>query len=229
MTRLCAAMFALILTTTPVAAQVGHTPEHSPYRDLTWNSAVSVFAGGLQAASDPAGVGPQSSWLAGVRYDLHLGGLVSLTGRFATGPTKRRLLDPAKPASTRYLGDKASELLATDIGLTFNLTGQKSYRRLVPVVGTGAGIVSDFKGSPDVGGYRFGTRFMMYVATGLRYHTDGRWEPRIDFTNYLWQMQYPPTYEVAPSTTSAAILSRRTSPWVGNHLWSIGMSYQLSR
>ena len=229
MTRLRAAMFALTLAATPVAAQVGFTPDQSPYRDLPWKQSVGGFAGGLATATDPAGVGPQPGWLTGVRYDLRLGGPVSLTGRLAMGPTTRRVLDPTKPASTRHVGDQSGELMAVDLGFSFNLTGQKSYRRLVPLVATGVGIASDFHGTPDDGGYRFGTRMLMYFGLGMRYHTDGRWEQRVDFTNYLWQMQYPPDYTVKPSDNSAAILVKKKSPWLGNHLWSVGLSYQLFR
>jgi len=110
-----------------------------------------------------------------------------------------------------------------------NLTGQKSFHRLVPVLSGGFGIATDFRGIPDDGGYRFGTRFSLNWGLGVRYHTEGRWEPRVDFTNYLWHMQYPPGYQVKPADGTSAILQGKTSPWLGNHLWSVGLSYQLFR
>jgi hypothetical protein len=64
----------------------------------------------------------------------------------------------------------------------------------------------------------------------VRYHTQGRWEPRVDFTNYVWQLQYPTSYTAVAADGSKAILSNnKKSPWMGNHLWSVGMSYQLFR
>ncbi len=229
MTRLRAVILALTLAATPVAAQVGFTPSESPYRDLTWKQSLGAFAGGLDTGRDAADVGPQPGWLAGVRYDLRIGGPVLLTGRLAMGPTSRRVVNPAKPAASRFLGDQTSQLFAADLGLAMNLTGQKSYHRFVPVLSGGVGIASDFRGNPDDGGYRFGTRFSFNWGLGVRYHTDGRWEPRVDFTNYLWQLQYPPDYAVRPSDGSPAILGKKSSPWMGNHLWSFGLSYQLFR
>ena len=229
MTRLRAAMFVLLLAAAPAAAQVGYVPTESPFRDLTWKQSLGFFVGGFDTGRDPAGVGPQPGWLAGVRYDVHIGGPVALELRASSAPTSRRVLNPTKSASTRHIGDESSELFAADLGLAMNLTGQKSFHRMVPVLTGGVGLVSDFHGIPVAGGYRFGTKFMMTWGLGVRYHAEGRWEPRFDFTNYLWQLQYPPAYETKPSDGSSAILAKKTSPWMGNHLWSVGLAYQLFR
>ncbi len=224
-------MFALTLAAAPAAAQVvGSMPDASPFRDLPWKQSLTVFGGGFDTGRDMAGVGPQPGWLTGVRYDLRIGGPVSLVGRLSTGPTSRRILDPTKAAASRHVGDNKSELMVADLGLAMNLTGQKSYHRLVPVLSGGVGVVSDFRGIPDDGGYRFGTHFSFTWGLGVRYQTSGRWEPRVDFTNYVWQLQYPSTYTVTPLDGSSAILPNgKKSPWMGNHLWSVGLSYQLFR
>lgn len=229
-TRVRAALFALTLASAPAAAQVGYVPSESPFRDLTWKQSLGFFAGGLDTGRDPAGVGPQPGWLAGVRYDLRIGGPVSLEAKVGAAPTSRRILNPAKSAATRYIGDQDSQLMNADIGLAFNLTGQKSFHRIVPVFTSGVGFVTDFHGIPDDGGYRFGTRFSMNWGLGVRYHSTGRWEPRVDFTNYIWQLQYPPDYLVKPADGSQAIITNgKKSRWMGNHLWSLGLSYQLFR
>lgn len=229
MTRLRAALFALTLAAVPAAAQVGFEPAKSPYRDLPWKQSFGVFAGGFDTGRDPAGVGPQPGFLTGVRYDLRIGGPVSLVVRAGAAPTSRRVLDPSKSAAARYVGDEESQLFAGDLGIAMNLTGQKSWHRLAPVLSGGVGMVSDFRGTPDDGGYRFGTRFLFTWGLGVRYHTEGRWEPRVDFTNYLWQLQYPPAYQQDASDGGPPIVSGKKAPWMGNHLWSVGLSYQLFR
>ncbi len=230
MTRIRAALCALMLAAAPAAAQVGHLPSESPYRDLPWRQALSVFAGGFDTGRDPAGVGPQPGWLAGVKYSIRIGGPIALTARVAAAPSSRRLLDPTKPAASRHIGNQAAEIFAGDLGLEWNLTGQKSFHRLVPVIDGGVGLVTDFHGIPDAGGYRFGTRFMFTWGAGVRYHTQGRWEPRFDFTNYIWQLQYPPSYATTLSDGSPGIVSSaKKGMWMGNHLFSVGLSYQLSR
>ncbi|MHB1311759.1 MAG: hypothetical protein ACYC3L_07045 [Gemmatimonadaceae bacterium] len=230
MTRSCAALCALMLAAAPAAAQVGHMPAESPYRDLPWKQALTVFGGGFKTGNDPAGVGPQPGSLMGLRYGIRIGGPISLVARLAGAPSSRRLLDPTKPAASRYIGDQSSELFAGDLGLEWNLTGQKSWHRIVPVIDGGVGMVSDFHGIPDAGGYRFGTRFMFTWGAGIRYHTDGRWEPRLDFTNYVWQLQYPPSYAATQSDGSPGIVKNaKKGLWMGNHLLSLGLSYQLFR
>lgn len=230
MTRLRAALYALSLWTLPAAAQVvGSTPSESPYRDLPWKQSLAFFAGGFDTGRDEAGVGPQPGWLAGVRYDLRIGGPVALVARVAAAPTSRRVLSPLSPTASRYLGNQQSQLFAGDLGIAMNLTGQKSWHRVVPVLSGGVGVASDFRGTPDAGGYRFGTRFMFTYGLGLRYATKGRWEPRVDFTNYVWQLQYPPEYREKGSDGSDPVVSHGKAPWMGNHLWSVGLSYQLLR
>lgn len=230
MTRICAALFALTLVVAPAAAQFGYKPSESPFLDLTWKQSLGVFGGGLDAGHDAAGVGPQPGSLSGVRYDLRIGGPVSLVARAAAGPTWRRVVDPSKPPATRHVGDVNSTLMTLDLGLAANLTGQKSFHRIIPVVSAGVGMVSDFNPEPDLGGYRFGTRFAFNWGFGLRYHTKGRWEPRVDFTDYVWKLQFPNAYGTRPGDGSPAIVQKgRTTDWTGNYLWSLGLSYQLFR
>src|SRR4051812_35776661 len=63
----------------PAAAQVGHLPTNSPFRDLTFSQALTIFGGTYVAAKDLAGVAPRSGPLAGVGYDAHIGGPAYLT------------------------------------------------------------------------------------------------------------------------------------------------------
>jgi len=230
-TRFCAALCALALAAASAAAQVvGYKPGDSPYLNVPGSQSLGFFAGGFDTGRDPAGVGPQPGWLAGVRYDLRIGGPMTLVARLAGAPTTRRILNPANPAATRHVGDESSQLMLADLGLAMNLTGQKSFHRLVPVLSGGVGVVSDFRGTPDKGGYRFGTRFALNWGLGVQYHTDGRWQPRFDFSNSLWKLQYPPDYGISPSDGSSPVVKdAKKSPWMGNHLWSVGLSYQLFR
>lgn len=230
MTRIRAALCAMMCVAAPAAAQVGHLPSESPYRDLPWKQALTFFGGGFDTGRDPAGVGPQPGWLAGAKYDIRIGGPIELYARVATAPSSRRLLNPNLPAATRHIGDQKNELFVGDLGLEWNLTGQKSWHRIVPVINGGVGMVSDFHGFPDAGGYRFGSKFMFTWGAGVRYHTDGRWEPRFDFSNYVWQLQYPATYAATLGDGSPGIVSStKKGTWMGNHLFSLGLSYQLFR
>lgn len=213
----------------PVMAQVGYTPEASPYRDLEYRQEVSVFTGWFAASKDPAGVAPRGGPILGARYDVRVGGPASLTVRLARVFSDRRTLDPAKPLATRDLGTSARPLYLGDVGLTINLTGQKSVHRLVPVVGAGVGLVSDFQ-KRDVGGFGLGTSFAFSFGGGIRWIPGGSLQLRADVTDYLYQVQYPDSY-FNPASDGTQILRDSQSPrvWKHNAALTVGASYQFFR
>src|SRR5687767_13873401 len=127
------ALAAVILAGSDAAAQVGHTPEASPYVDLVYRHDVTTFSGYLKTQRDPAGVRPRSGSLAGLRYALHLSGPASFTARVAYAQSERRVLYPLEPAGTRVVLPSATvSLLMADAGVALSLTGSKSWNRLVP-------------------------------------------------------------------------------------------------
>lgn len=216
---------------TPIcaAAQVGHPPTTSPFVDLEWRQGASAFAGWFAAGRDPAGVAPQGGPMVGVRYDVGLGGPAIFTGRIASVVSERTVLDPARPAGARVLGTEQRPLTIADLGISLALTGQKSYRRLVPVVYGGVGVASNFA-SADPGGFRFGTRFAIATAAGVRYVPGGRWALRADLGTHLYQVRYPDIYG-APGLDSTSVLApgRSTRAWIGNPSLTVGATYQLFR
>jgi hypothetical protein len=213
----------------PVRAQVGHVPQRSPFVDLEFRQSVSPFAGYFFAATDPAGIAPQSGPMVGARYDLYLGGPASFTGRIATAVSERRVLDPARPAARRELGVEQRPLTFADVGFSFALTGQKSYRGLVPLVHTGLGIVTNFAGT-DPGGFSLGTRFALDYGAGIRWVPSGRLAFRADVSSYAYQLRYPDRY-FAPAIDSTQVLpvGRSKSKWLNNTAVTVGASYQFFR
>ena len=57
----------LTLAAVPAAAQVGHPPSRSPYRDVPWKQEVTLYGGDYQGAIGNAGVGPTGGPVIGVR------------------------------------------------------------------------------------------------------------------------------------------------------------------
>lgn len=221
---------ALLLLAPSVArAQVGHTPESSPYRDLVYHQGLTLLVGSFNAAKDPAGVAPRSGPLVGVRYDWRLGGPASLTGRVARVFSERRILDPEAPLASRDLGVTNWPLYLADLDLTVALTGQKSYRGFVPLLTGGLGVASDFKGR-DVGDYKFGTTFALAFGGGVRWVPGGRFELRADITDHLYQISYPQKYYV-PASDNTQVLpgTRAQSLWKHNSALTLGASYRFFR
>ena len=212
-----------------LVAQVGHLPRTSPYEDFKPGQSLTIAAGLLGVKRDPAGVAPKAGPLLAVRYDIGVGGPAFFFVRYSMAPSERRLLDPAKPAATRLIGTPSVTTHVADLGLDIALTGQKTWHRLIPSLGFGAGVASDFAAA-DTGLYKFGTRFSFSYGPGVRYLARNGFQVRFDATNYIWQYQYPDKYFVKTSdTTSVLSDTRARSVWRGNWGLSTGLSIPLFR
>src|SRR5574340_1091673 len=88
-------------------------------------------------------------------------------GRFCIRGLRRG--DSWSAAASAAEGSRWLGLYLDDVGITMALTGQKSSRRLVPVVGFGLGIASAGGATRDSSGYRFGSPFAISGTAGLRY------------------------------------------------------------
>jgi hypothetical protein len=220
--------FAVAIVAAPTAAaQVGHTPEASPYADLVYRHDVTTFTGYLNTRRDPAGVAPRSGPLAGMRYALHLSGPAYFTTRVAYGRSERTVLDPLEPATSRVVIPAAKvSLLMADAGVALGLTGFKSWNRLVPEVNGGVGFVSDFRTHGDVGGFSFGTRFALTLGAGVRYVPGGRFQLRADVTDNLYRIAYPDSYyRTASDGTTIVEPTQQKAFWTHNPSITLGVSY----
>jgi hypothetical protein len=214
---------------TALDAQVGHTPQSSPYRDLEHSHELTGFAGYMSSPKDPAGVAYRGGPMLGARYEYRLGGPAYVVGRVGAIQSERTVIDPSEPVETRIVGDRTSTILFSDIGLALSLTGHKSWHGLVPVVQGGVGILADFRNS-DVGGFRFGTPFALPFGAGVRWVPGGRLQVRLDFTDYLFRISYPERYYRSTETVPAVLEnSVPRSRWTHNGALTIGLSYLFGR
>jgi hypothetical protein len=221
-------VLAVAATSTVAGAQVGYPPAQSPFRDLVYRQELTAIGGYYAAGKDPVGVAPQSGPIIGARYEVRIGGPAQFAVRAARVFSERNVLDPTKPEAERIVGTESWPLYLADLGITFNLTGQKSFRGIVPVATVGGGIASDFKGGRDVGGYRFGTAFALSYGAGVRWVTGGRYQLRLDVLDYLYQVRYPNSYFTANGTLPP-VRSGSQSAWTHNAAITLGGSYQFFR
>lgn len=225
-----AGALALAISAATAGAQVGHLPAESPFVDLEAGHELTVFAGTFNAARDPVGVAPRSGPVFGLRYEKTVGGPASLLVRYGRVSSERFAIDPTKTGAAGQLGRRDVALNLLDINLALNLTGQKSWHSLVPVVNIGAGIAScscSVEGDP----YKFGTPFAFSFGGGLRYVPGGRFQLRLDVNDYLYQLKYPNAYFVAPAPGAppAAPPKQAKSFWKNNPAITIGASYLFFR
>ena len=225
-----AGALALAFSVATAGAQVGHLPAESPFVDLEGGHELTVFAGTFSAARDPVGVAPRGGPIFGLRYEKTVGGPASLVVRYARVSSERFAIDPTRPAPASQLGRRDVGLNLLDVNLAVNLTGQKSWHNLVPVVTLGAGIAS-CACNVELDPYRFGTPFAFSLGGGLRYVPGGRFQLRVDVNDYLYQLKYPNAYFVAPTGggSPAAEPGQAKSFWKNNPAITLGASYLFFR
>ena len=229
--RTLMAMMACSTMATPLAAQVGHVPQRSPYTDLEYRQEATFFGGYYNAGEDRVGVAPGSGPMFGVRYDLRLGGPASLTSKFAYVRGERTVIDPRRPADDRVVENGAAwPVYMADVGISLNLTGQRSYRRVVPFVNGAVGVASDLKGGADVGAWKFGTPFAFSLGGGIKWVPAGNLQARIDVFDQLYQIKYPNSYYVTASDGTSVLQTRDgKSDWTSNLGLTFGVSYLFFR
>jgi hypothetical protein len=138
--------------------------------------------------------------------------------------TDRLAIDPTKIGAARQLGKRNVSVNLYDLDLALNLTGEKSFHHIVPVVNLGAGIAScgcSFESDP----YTFGTPFAFTYGGGLRFVPGGRFQLTVDWNNYLYQLKYPTAYYVTPTGGTAAVVGNQArSFWKNNRALTVGAS-----
>lgn len=215
---------ALVSIAATAQAQVGHLPQNSPYRDLENSQEFTAFYGHYNAGADPINIAPQDGPMFGLRYQIHVGGPAFMTARWAHVNSQRVAIDPAKTGTARQLGTHNVSINLYDIDLSINLTGQKSFHHIIPVLNLGAGVAScscTITNDP----YSFGTPFAFSFGGGLRYAPGGRFMLTADVNDYLYQLHYPTDYYVTPIGGTAAVTGNQSrSFWKNNRALTIGAS-----
>ncbi|MGE5749092.1 MAG: hypothetical protein ACM31F_03980 [Gemmatimonas sp.] len=226
-------VLAFALCAAPVAAQgvdVGYPPPKSPFRDLEYKHEATVFGGYYLAAKDPAGVAPRSGVMEGIRYELTIGGPVQFVFRLARVNSERQVIDPLQPVASRDRGVQTWPLYLTDLGFSLNLTGQRSWHGVVPVIYTGVGLASDLDKIDKEGPFNVGTTFAFSFAGGLRIVPGGRFQVRADAGTYIYQFKYPTTYYATTSDNTTVLDNKQAKNfWKRNLGLTLGASYLLFR
>ena len=215
---------ALACIASTARAQVGHLPDSSPYRDLETRQEFTFFGGRFQAGEDPIGVAPRDGPMFGVRYQIHVGGPAFLAARWSHVNSSRFAINPDLIGDARQLGKTNVSVDLFDVDLALNLTGEKSFHHIVPVINLGAGIAScgcTVENDP----YAFGTPFAFSFGGGLRFVPGGRFQLTLDWNDYLYQLKYPTKYYVAPTGGTAAVAGDQArSFWKSNRALTFGAS-----
>lgn len=219
--------FALLSLTLPLGAQVvGHLPSQSPFEDATGRHMVGAQVGFILPGTDPAGVAPGNGLVFWGRYEYDVPGPMLLMTRAGFAPgLERTVLDPLLTGDARTVGTRKESLLFLDAGIVLGLTGEKAWRGLAPRVYANLGMVASSNSDYDVGGYRFGPKFMPSYGLAVRGVRRGDWEWYADLNHAFYRMQYPNTYtDDGASVTPSIVGSGKTNPWNGNLMLTFGIT-----
>jgi hypothetical protein len=218
-----------LLAAVPAAAQVGHDPESSPYRDLEHKQEITWLFGYMKARHDPAGIAPRSAAVTGARYEINLAGPLGFSADLTRSFSERTVLDPAMPLATRNQGTQSTPVYAADVALALDLTGRKSWNHLVPQLRGGLGVVTS-RAKDDSSGYSFGTPFAFTFGGGLKFVPGGRLQLRMDVTDRVFKLTYPDSYfRLASDNTSVLVDPTPRSFYTHHTALTVGVSYLFGR
>lgn len=226
--------FVLVLAPAALAAQVsvGHTPAQSPYLDLPRGHTLTLSGGLMTGGAGQIGLGPHDGAVFALRYDRRLSALVGITGGVGVATLERLVAHPDAPVESQFTGPVDQTVTLVDVGLHFNVTGDKSWRRLAPFFLLTGGF--GFAGNPaaDTTSYEFGTKFFFQPGIGTRVTLSPRLQLRAEALAVAWKLSYPSSYgdepEEDPGTDedpNAVIPDGRFEEWVVAPRLQIGIGY----
>lgn len=214
-----------------LTAQVGTTPEKSPFRDVEKRQDLALIVGTSFGGRDKAGAAPRGGLALGLRYDVRLGSSpLAFTTSFVRQSATRDILQPGLPLTNRIGANVSQPLYFIDAAFTILLTGGKSWHSLMPSITAGVGLATDNKAVTDSSQFKFGNRFAPLVGLGLKYAPErSRWTVRGDITNHFYSVPYPDTFrDSTPNVPRIVSLGTKNS-WTRNTMFTIGLVREFGR
>jgi hypothetical protein len=226
----------MLCLATPLAAQVGHDPHRSPYRDIIRGKSLTLLYGDVAGDGGKIGVGPHDGQSYGVRLDLRLGTPVQFGVTVAKANLKRLIVSADDSVNKRVDGPVDQSLTMFEAALQLNLTGRKSWHRLAPYLGASLGYQ---KGSslpasqPDSSGYKFGSKFYLSPAIGVRIFVSQTLHLRLEARQLYWKLTYPNSYNQEPADEpstnpdkpNSVLKGAKLDEWTGGRELRAGLGF----
>jgi hypothetical protein len=223
---------ALLLASPAVAAaQVGHPPGRSPYRDIPRGHSVTPFAAMFGGSGGRFGIAPHDGPLYGLRYDIRTGSTIQMGAMFARGTLERMIVDPFVTVAERVSGPVDQTVSFAEVDLQLNLTGGKTWRRLAPFVGAGVGLTFAGETAADTSGFELGRKIYLAPYTGFRFFLTSRIHLRADAKVLFWKLNYPDSFGVPPREEPEAdpvITDGQESEWATTSWLQAGLGISFS-
>src|SRR5712691_7843429 len=216
-------------------AQVGHPPNASPYHDIRRGHTITPLAGYFGGDGGRFGIAPHSGWIYGFRYDIRTATPIEMGLGFARGTLDRLIVDPFVELVNRVSGPVQQTVSFAEFDLQLNLTGGKTWHRLAPFVGAGAGLTFPSGTAADTSGFALGHKFYFTPGAGVRIFLTDRLHLRGEARTIFWKLKYPTSFTVEPvlqpGTTdnpNAVITDGNLSEWTTSSWLQVGLGFSFS-
>lgn len=221
---------ALVLWAGSAAAQVGHDPARSPYRDVPRGSALTVSGGWLNGDGGAAGVGPHQGPVVGLLYEARVSKPLALAFGARYAAAERMIVNPSETLANRFSGPVDQGVLFLEGGFVLHLTGGKTWHRLAPYVGAGLGVAIGESTPQDSTAYAFGTRFFLAPNAGVKLYLADRLHLRVEARSIFWQLKYPTSYAIPPAAEPGAppVIIGTLAEWTATGMYLVGLGYAIS-
>ena len=218
-----------LLTASPpdrLTAQVGHSPDDSPYRDIKHGRTVILGAGYVSGSRGAVGVGPSNGGIAGARFEVPFGKPLGFFIGAGYGRLSRFIADPTKDSANHISGPVDVDVVVFEGGIHLFLTGAKAWHAFAPILGASGGIIIARDPPADSSGYRFRAKGMFGPELGLRVYMGRRVALRADARLMFWQLTYPLAYkQPSPDGSRVQEIGAADKEWT-RHPWiSVGLGW----
>jgi hypothetical protein len=210
---------ALVLTAWPadrLAAQSGHDPASSPYKDLRRGLTLRVTAGYFAGSRGPDStpVAATSGPTAGVRLELQASGALTVAAGVAYANTTAKYFKSDRDSFPRPLGPVNNDIVLADFGVLLSLTGGKTWRGFQPYAGATMGLALGSRIGADSSGYNFGTKFTYAPEFGVRWYPARRLSAELGGRLLVYHLSFPSSYRFRILPNILSPLSATTiHPW----------------
>ncbi len=199
------------------AQQVGTAPEQSPFKDILTHEGFTLFAGRFAGNASAAGTGARPGFMVGGRLQIRLSSALDVWATMGEVWTNRLRIH-AGGDTARIMGNLNVRLIAADLSLAINLTGDKTWRGFAPYVGLGGGLATPSAKVVDPGGFELGTNFTIVPTIGTRFFISRSLALRLEARDYYYRYSFPLSFVGLPYAGHANY-SPVNSLDVGDRVW----------
>ena len=201
----------------------------TPYRFFEETQAAGFFVAHITPDRGSIGLGADPGIAFGARYHIRMSGPFFVEGEALYFPTTRAVRDTTVVDSAFVsVGEAETAIALVQASLRFNITGQRTWNRMLPFILLGVGLGVEARDDdeadeavPSEARFDFGTTFAGQMGLGIEFFPVDRLAVRIDARNLLWRLKTPEGLAVRGGRVGRVLPE---SEWANNFTTSIGVS-----